>query len=256
MPKFMNTKGFSLIEMLIYISIFVAISAFLVSILIIFTQVHVRQTSINEVNDQISFVNNTVERLVRESSIIDMTSNVTTSTLTLRMASSTLDPTTIYLSDNTVYLREGSYDPIPLTDSQIQVNDFSVTKYENPGGHAIVQVHVTVSYNTESQRAKYKRTTRTAISRVTAATFDSNLLPNTGDTYDIGNISQKWNDAFFSGGIGIGTAPVAGVSIKSTDDIAITTSTAGIIFTQPDGTCIRFFLDNAGNSSTTDVGCP
>ena len=251
-----DRQGFSLIEMLIYISIFVAISAFLVSILIIFTQVHVRQTSINEVNDQISFVNNTVERLVRESRIIDMTSNVTTSTLTLRMASSTLDPTTIYLSDNTVYLREGSYDPIPLTDSQIQVNDFSVTKYENPGGYAIVQVHITISYNTEGQRAKYKRTTRTAISRVTAATFDSSLLPNTGSTYDVGESGTAWRYGYFSSGVGIGAAPVAGTSIKTTDDIYISTSTAGIIFTQPDGTCVRFFLDNARNSSTTDIGCP
>ncbi len=250
----MRNKGFSLIEMLIYISIFVAISAFLVSILIIFTQVHVRQTSINEVNDQISFVNNTVERLVRESSIIDMTSNVTTSTLTLRMASSTLDPTTIYLSDNTVYLREGSYDPIPLTDSQIQVNDFSVTKYENPGGYAIVQVHITVSYNTEGQRAKYKRTTRTAISRVTAATFDSSLLPNTGSTYDVGESGTAWRYGYFSAGIGIGVEPIGGISLRLTDDIEFTTSSAGVILRSPNNTCYKLGVDNSGNVTTTVTG--
>lgn len=253
----MNTKGFSLIELLIYVSIFVATSVFMVSILIIYTQLHVRQSSVNNVNAQISFVNNAVQRLVRESSVIDMTSNVTTSTLTLRMASSTLDPTLVYLSNDTVYLKEGSYDELPLTDSKVKVNDFSVTKYENPGGHALVQIHLTISYDAQASRAKFKRTSRTAISRVSAATFDSSILPNTGGTYDIGNASQNWKDAFFSGNIGIGVSPSATWSIKTTGNIGFTTSTKGIVLMAPNGSsCFRLGVTNTGAISTSSVSCP
>ena len=253
----MGNRGFSLIELLIYISIFVAISVFLVSILVIFTQIHVKQSSRNEVNNQISFVNTTIQRLVRESSLVDMTSNAATSTLNLRMASSTLDPTLVYLSDNTIYLKEGSYDPLPLTDSRVTVDDFLATKYENPGGHAIVQVYLTISYSTQGIQAKFKRTIRTAISRVTAATFDSSILPNTGGTYDIGNASQSWKDAYFSGNVGIGVSPSAAWSIKATGNIGFTTSTKGIVLMAPNGTsCFRLSVTNTGVIATSSVSCP
>ncbi len=248
--------GFSLIELVIYIGIFVAAAVFMVGILIIFTQINLRQTAVNEVNSQVSFVNNTVERVVRESSLIDMTAGSATSTLNLLMASSTLNPTKVYLEDNAVYLEEGSFSPIPLTDSNVTVSDFEVTKYENPGGHSLVQIYMTVSYNTSNKKAEFKRTVNTAISRVSAATFDSDVIPNADNSYDIGNASKKWKDAYFSGNVGIGTAPVSSAALKSAGDIAITTSTKGIIFTTPDGTCLRLTLTNAGNISTSSVSCP
>ena len=251
-------KGFSLIELLIYIGIFAASSVFLVSILIIFTRIHVRQTSINEVNGQLSFINNTIQRLVRDSSLIDMEAGTATSTITLRMASSTLDPTSVYLDkdESIIYLSEGGNNPLPLTDTNIVVDDFSVTKYENPGGHAIVQVYVAVRYNTENPKAKFRRTLYTAISRVSAATFDSDVLPNTGNSYDMGNSTSTWRDAYFSGNIGIGVSPTASARIKSAGNIGFTSSTEGIIFVTPSGSCLKMTLTNSGNVSTSSVACP
>ncbi|MFA6365530.1 MAG: type II secretion system protein, partial [Candidatus Paceibacterota bacterium] len=53
---FREESGFTLIEILIYAVIFSVSAVFLVNILTSITQTQVRQTSINEVNQQVSFV--------------------------------------------------------------------------------------------------------------------------------------------------------------------------------------------------------
>ena len=261
-------RGFSLVELLVYIGIFTAVSVFLVGIFIIFTRVNIHQTSINEVNDQISFVNNTIQRVIRESSLVSMPVGTATTTIELRMASSTLDPTRVYLEDNAIYLEEGSFSPISLTDSHVVVDNFLATEYENPGGNSIVQIYMTVSYNTSNEQAKFKRTFRTAISRASAATFDSDVLPDADDSRDIGNASQNWKDAYFSGdvgvggNIGIGISPAVGISLKVigdtevTGDIFITSSTQGLIGKSPDGICHRSSFTNSGSTTSTVVDCP
>src|SRR3989344_336306 len=127
-------SGFTLVEVLIYTVIFAVSAVFLVSILTAITRVQSRQSSVNEVNAQISFVDKTIQRLVREASLVEMTAGEATTTLKLRMASSTLDPTLVYTdaSNTAVYIQEGSSTAQALTDSNVSVNNFLVTKYENP----------------------------------------------------------------------------------------------------------------------------
>ncbi len=87
---FKNSRsGFTLVEVLIYTIIFAVSAVFLVGILMAITRVQSRQSSVNEVNAQITFVDKTIQRLVREASLVDMDAGESTTTLTLRMASST-----------------------------------------------------------------------------------------------------------------------------------------------------------------------
>lgn len=253
-----NREGFSLIELLIYIGIFAASSVFLVSMLIIFTRIHLRQTSVNEVNQQITFLNNTVERLVRDSSMVDMPAGQATSTLTLRMSSSSLSKTKIYLDDNenVVYIEEGSSDPVAVTDTNVIVDNFLVTRFINPGGNDSVQIYTTVSYNTDNPRAKFEKSAQTAVSRATAATFDSDILPNTDNSFDIGNSSQKWRNAHFSGDVGIGVQPDPDAGLMTDRDIAITNSSRGLVFKSPGGSCFRLTINNSGNVATSSIACP
>ena len=264
--NFKAKEGFSLIELLIYIAIFTATSSFLVSILVIFTRVHVRQNSVNEVNQQISFVNNIIQQKIRGSSLVDMDAGVSTSTLTLRMPLSTLgeDKTTIYLDsdENIIFIQEGGSSPVPLTDSNVVVQDFLVTKYENPGGRSIVQVYIVIDYNTENPGSKYKRTLYTAISRVSAATFDSHVLPNADNSLDLGNGGRKWRDGYFSGeigisgGIGIGVAPVSGIGIVLNKNIVFNDDTVGVVLEAPGGgPCYRLGVTASGQITTSTATC-
>jgi type II secretory pathway pseudopilin PulG len=263
-------EAFTLIEMLIYTAIFAVTSVFLLSILTTVTRTQLRQSSVNEVNQQLSFVASTIQRLVRTASFIADDTGIATTTLTLRMSASAADTTKIYADSNgtALYIEEipsGSQSgtPIALTSDKVKVTNFSVTKYEEPGGLASVQVNLTLDYNTTNPQATVSKTWQSAIARISAATFDSSLLPNADATTDLGAAITRWRnlylsgDASVAGSLGLGTTPPSsGTKLKSTGNIAIATSTAYLILMSPNGTCYRVGVSNGGGFTTSSVGCP
>lgn len=252
-------NGFTLIEILIYAGLFSAVAVFLVNILTTTTRVQTRQAALNELNQQITFVASTVERLVRDSSLIENDAGVASTTLVLRMASSTLDPTEIFVdaSSTAIFVQEGSAAALAITNNKIKVTHFEIVKYENPGGRAVVQIDLTLENNIDNPQLKFSRTLQTAIARASAANFDSNILPNSSNAYDVGSGSNAWKDAYFAGNVGIGTtAPGAKLGVSGGD---ITTKDAGkgLIVKTPNGSaCYRLGVDNSGNVTSTSVACP
>jgi len=258
-----GSGGFALVELLIYIGIFAVSAVFLVSILTVVTQVQLRETSVHEVNQQLLFVKDTVQRLVQTSSLIDMDAGTATSTLKLRMASSSIDQTLVYSSSSAIYMKQIAVDGTttisPLTDSNVNADNFSVTKYENPDGFAVVQVDLTLSYNTTNAQSSATRSLKTAVGRISAAQFDSNVYPNTSNSFDLGTATNSWRDAYFSGDVGIGISSFGAAYkfVVSGGDIATYDAGKGIVEKTPDGTaCYRIGLTNAGAVTSTAVTCP
>ena len=264
-----HREGFTLIELIIYMAIFSVSAVFLVSILTSVTRTQVRQASGNEVNQQLSFVSNTIQRLVRSASIIENDAGVASTTLVLRMASSTLDPTYIYVdaSSTAIYFQEATSTPVRLTDDKVTVGNFSVTKQEPSGGLAVVHVDLTLEYQSSAETAKATRSWKGAIARISAATFDSGILPNASGNLDIGSASLLWRDAYFSGDVAIGTSGQLGVGgnpsalsttkiLATNGDIGFSTSTYGIILKSTGGSCFRLGVTNGGAISTSSVTCP
>lgn len=256
-----NRQGFTLIEILIYSAIFAVTAVFLVNILTTTTRVQSRQTALNELNQQMTFVASTIERLIRSSSLIENPAGVASTTLVLRMPTSANDPTKIFTdaSSTAIYVQEGSGAALAITGSRVKIGSFEVTKYENPGGRAIVQVDLTLSYNSDNPQFQFSRTLTTAITRVSAANFDSSLIPTATTTADrdLGSTSNQWNNAYFSGNVGIGTtAPGAKLGVSG-GDIATKDAGKGLIVKTPDGsTCYRISVTNAGAVTSTSVACP
>lgn len=263
--------GFTLIELLIYGAIFSVAAVFLVNILTAVTRTQLRQTSVNEVNQQLTFVAGTVQRLVRESAVVENAAGVSSTTLVLRMPSSTLDKTFVYASGTAIYLEQGSStlgaaSASLLTNDKVTVTGFSVKKFENPGGLSVVQFDIALSYNSSSTMSQVTRTWSGAVARISAATFDSSLLPSTSGDLDVGGASFNWNNAYFSGNVSIGTDGRVGVGtspsalsttkIKSTGDVGFSTSTYGLILMAPNSTCYRVTVNNAGTLVTTATTCP
>lgn len=262
-------QGFTLIELIIYMAIFGVSAVFLVSILTSVTRTQVRQASGNEVNQQLSFVTVTIQRLVRSASQIENEAGVASTTLVLRMASSTVDPTKIYVdaSSTAIYLQEATSTAIRLTDDKVTVGNFSVTKLEPAGGLAVVNVDLTLEYQTTAQTAKATRTWKGAIARISAATFDSGILPNSSGALDLGSASLLWRDAYFSGDVTVGANGQLGVggnpSALSTTKVLVTggdvgfaTSTYGIILKSTGSNCFRLGISNGGAITTSSVTCP
>jgi type II secretory pathway pseudopilin PulG len=264
--------GFTLIEVLIYTVIFSVTSIFLLSILTTVTRTQLKQATQNEVNQQLSFVASTIQRLVRESSVIVNDAGVASTTLVLRMPSPAADTTKIYVdaAKTAIYIEEvpnGSQSgtPLPLTTDKVIVDNFSVTKLENPGGLAVVQVDLSLTYNSDKPQVRVTRSWGSAIARISAATFDSSLVPNASTSpYDIGTGSALWRNLFLSGdasiagtlGLGV-SAPSTPTRLKSGGNVAFSSSTFGPVLMAPNGTsCFRLGISNTGAFTTSSIGCP
>ena len=141
-----------------------------------------------------------------------------------------------------------------------------MTKYQAPGGLATVQVDITLDANTTNPSAKASRSWRGAITRASAATFDSALTPDADGARNIGASGLKWNNGYFSNDLivqsgrlilGNYTTIPSGMRVFSTGDVGFSTTTIGVILKAPNGTCFRVGVSNSGALTTTSVAiCP
>jgi competence protein ComGC len=204
--------GFTIFELIIFAAVLTLIMVAFITVLVSITRVHMRQSAAAEVNQQSQFLLQKIQHHIEQSSLIELNANTATSTLRLRMAATSSDPLSIYLSGGVVYLREtDAGTAVPLTSSKVSVTNLSFTKREHTRAPDSVSVAFTMTYNTSHPHESFSQTLHTAVARVNAATFDSNLVPSTTATYDVGVTSQVWrsvnNVLYFSGSnVGVGVS--------------------------------------------------
>ena len=199
-------KGFTLIEIILYVAVFAIVAALMVVILTTALQVGSRESSSAEVSAQLHFATQTIQRLVRASSNIDIQAGVPASTLRLRMPDPNQDHTVISLGGSAILMKQGTSPTSSITTSRVVVDSLSFEKITQYPGHDVVTVDVAISSNTQNPQGKFQRTISSAIGRVSAATFDSALLP--GGTQDIGQAGTPWQNAFLSGVLNLGALAV------------------------------------------------
>jgi type II secretory pathway pseudopilin PulG len=210
--RIQDNSAFTVFELVIFGALFSIISIVLVTVLVSILRVQARQSAAAKVNQQSVIFLQKIQGLVEQSSAIEIPSDTPTSTLKLRMASSSGDPTYLYLQSGTVYFREmeiGSAQP--WTSPEVNVSSLTFTKRANARGHDSVAVSFTMQNNTQNLQQQFVQFLQTSVARVSAATFDSNLVPSANNTWKIGTAAQDWqsinNTIYFSGGnVGIGVA--------------------------------------------------
>lgn len=248
-----SSRGFSLLEVIIFSAIFSVIMVSFITILVAVTRVQTRQQAAAEVNQQSQFLLQQIQYYVERSSLIELSQDVATSTLKLRMPASAEDPTYIYLSGSTLYLQKTATGTAQaLNSSKVNVSSLNFfVKRANPPGHDSVSVSFTVAYNTASPQQKFSQTLQTAIARVSAATFDSNVIPSSTATYKLGVSGNTWssiNDIInFSGSnVGIGTAsPGAALEVSGTIRAAAPVASNDL--------ATKAYVDAAGGSASTTL---
>ena len=207
-----RTRGFSLLETLLYLGIFAIIGGSLFGILTNVVRISTQEISGDEVSSQLQFAMETVSRLVRESSAIE-TATTTTGTLKLRMNDPALDPTCVFVQNGVLKLSQGPDEfqkqncasaSTDLTTSKVIVDTAFFKRVEFPGGHDQVAVDLQFS-NTATGPSKISRALRSGISRVSAATFDSDLLPNADNSYEVGfSGTKRWKNISLSNLLNLG----------------------------------------------------
>jgi prepilin-type N-terminal cleavage/methylation domain-containing protein len=270
----MNNKGFTLIEVLITTAVMAIIGGLMTGIFYTVTSVNQRETASGEVTSQLNFVTQTIQRLVRESSNVEIEAGTATTTLKLRMADSAKDPTCIIFASSSIRLAQGpdatnaencTSEVSDLTNDKVVVDSVNFKKFTQYPGHDTVSFDIAMTYNSQDPAAQIQRTLQSAVARVSAATFDSNLLP--GDTtFTIGQAGSAWQNIIASDGTAANPSYTFGNSLglglfRAGDDI-LGFSTAGVERIRIDATGTSTFTGNiflAGATSTyriTNVASP
>ena len=279
----MNRKGFTLTEILLYVVILGIISGLFVAILATTTKVQLKEFAGSEVGNQLNFVLQTIQRLVRESSHIEFvginipeTSDTEFAYLKLRMQDSTKDPTCISLVDDpdpsidgVIRLTQGPAGAYPndkncktttsadnLITAKVSVATtptagLQFAKLSNAPGHDAVQIDLTLTYVSSKPESQITKTLKTAVGRVSAATFDSNLIPGSGSTFDIGIGATRWKDLFLSGNLDVLGNSTFGDAATDIATFAGTINQAG----NYDLTTRGFFTVSAPNTVTCTNVC-
>ena len=235
--------GFTLIELLIYIGIFAILAVSFSSILVTFSRVTITQSSRNEVSSQLSFVMQRIQRMVSESSHVVVTSSIEDTDLNktwdeddnnlgtaqkylvLKLpsddnsSSSNTTPTIIYTDEGVIKVRKGrggsNFVINDLTTNKVVVDKLEFTKFVDYPGRDLVEINLTLSYNSEQEQLKVSRKLVLGTSKAYAAVFDTDLLPGTDGGASVGQASKKWADAHFSGDLTVGQeAKVAALKVS------------------------------------------
>ncbi len=261
-------KGFTLVELLVFAAIFSFVVMAFIAILTTVLGIQARESSQGEVASQSQYLLQQVQYYVERSSLVDIPQDGATSTLKLVMGINAQDPTYLTLNNGTVYLQQtATGTPQALTSAKVSVSNLSFTRRANPPGHDVVAVSFTMAYNTLNPKQMFSQALQTTVARVSAATFDSSVLPSSTATYNLGVTGQVWSSVNqiinFSGtNVGINVSPVATFQVGSgnvrvdSGDVYVYSNSNGLILKDTSNVCWRVKINTGGSLTTASTTCP
>lgn len=258
-----SRRGLSLVELLLFAGIFSAVMIGFITIMVAVIRVQSRQSAAVEVNQQSQFLLQQFQYYIERSSLVEMPQDASLDTLTLRMREAPEDPTVIRLSGGVVYIKKGAAPEEQFTTTKVTVSNLAFTRRANPPGRDSVNLSFTMEYNTLNITSGFVQFLQTSVARVSAATFDSNVVPSSTATYKLGTSGNIWssvNDIIYFNGVnaGIGVTPNAKFQVAG-GDIFIDNSAYGLVLRDSSGKCWRIQPDVNGvllTATTTSYGCP
>lgn len=134
-------RGFTLIEVLIYIAILAVMLLNIVELTSGIFDLRGRTRASLTLEENLRFALNRIVARVSDADDITAPASGTSSTLTLDMALAAEDPTTITLSNGAVELTEGTGTPTPLTSDEVEITTLSFTRLS--GTPAGVRIDIT-----------------------------------------------------------------------------------------------------------------
>jgi len=211
------------VELLIYVAVFAIATGLLIGISTTILRVGSRESALTETTGQLNFVMQTISRLTRESSAIivnatstdvsnDNQAGLPYSRLILRVKDSSggvsdRDPIIIWNDNGIVKMSEGSggnQKTSDLTNALVVADKLEFTKFTQYPGHDSVAIDIQLTYNSQNPESRITRSLRSAIARVSAATFDSDLTPGSDNNYSIGFGGSRWKNISISNLLNLG----------------------------------------------------
>ena len=160
MAPLRSLRGFTLIEMVLYVSLCSIILLSLSTFLSFLLGSRIKSQAITEVNQQGFQVMYLMTQTVRNGRSIQVpTIGASSSTLSITTGNPLLNPTVFTVSSTTITIKEGSKSAIPLTNSRVSVSGLTFQNISSASStDKIIRISFTVSYNNPQGKNEYSFT--------------------------------------------------------------------------------------------------
>lgn len=151
-----DKQGFTLVEVLLYISIVSVLILIMSALVFLLLQGKTKFKTISEVNDQGVQTMQTIAQTIREAESISLpTQGSTGSSLTLVINDGAKNPTVIDSGGTNLQIKEGVGATTPLTNSRVEVSNLSFTNISRGSSPGMVKIQFTISSVNQSGRNEY-----------------------------------------------------------------------------------------------------
>jgi type II secretory pathway pseudopilin PulG len=161
-----NQSGFTLLELLLYVSIIGTLLGALALFFGMTAEVRLRNQAVSEVTQQGQAAMETIASSVRNATAITTpATGASGSTLTVTVPTASLSPTIVASDGTTLTIKEGSGTAIALTNSKVRVTTISIKNLSRSASKGTVQISFTLARVNPSNRPEldYNRTFTTTI---------------------------------------------------------------------------------------------
>lgn len=156
MDQTKKTAGYTLIELLLYISL---AGILLVSLALFFgmsIDARVKTQTVTEVNQQGASAMSYIQQTVRNATSISApAAGASASSLTVVVPTASLSPTIFNLNGAILQVKEGTAAAIPLTNDDVAITNLTFTNLSRSGTDGAVRISFTVSRVNTASRNEY-----------------------------------------------------------------------------------------------------
>lgn len=156
MARTNNSTGYTLIELLLYISLTGILLLSLVTFFGMSVDARVKTQTVTEVDQQGAAIMEYMQQTVRNATAITApTAGTSAASLTVTVPTASLSPTVFNLSGTTLQVKEGTAAAIPLTNSDVRLTALTFTNVSRGGTDGAVRISFTLERINVSGRNEY-----------------------------------------------------------------------------------------------------
>ncbi len=157
MVSHLRQTGYTLIELLLYVSIVGVLLISVTGFYGLVADTRVKGQSINEVEQQGALAMDLIAQTIRNATgITAPVAGASGSSLTVTVPTGALSPTIFNLSGTTLQIKEGAATAVPLTNSKVQVTSLTFTNLTRSGTPGIVRISMTISRTNPNNNNAYE----------------------------------------------------------------------------------------------------
>ena len=155
-----NKKGFTLVEMIIYVGATVFVFGSITGLVFILISSKAKNQAVAEVEQQGAFVLNNITQTIHNAEGINSPAQANSdSTLELDVVNTGDNPTIYNLSGNTIQITEGANFAVSLISGRVAASDLTFQNLSKDNTSGVIRVNFTLTSSSGSKGAyKYEKT--------------------------------------------------------------------------------------------------